>query len=58
MQGIFIDRVQHSNVRGPVAMATSENWVLYSYRERSNKRNQLSVIEFFDSKGKVRGCSV
>eukprot|EP00730_Choanoeca_flexa_P017281 TRINITY_DN8301_c0_g2_i2.p1 TRINITY_DN8301_c0_g2~~TRINITY_DN8301_c0_g2_i2.p1 ORF type:complete len:902 (+),score=173.38 TRINITY_DN8301_c0_g2_i2:2-2707(+) len=53
VKGVFIDRVQHSNVRGPVTMATSENWVLYSYRDRANKRNQLSVIEFFDSKGQA-----
>jgi hypothetical protein len=53
-QGTFIDRVQHENVRGPVHIAMSEHWVLYAYRDRKQKRNQLSVIELFDAKGKAR----
>jgi hypothetical protein len=54
VRGAVLQHVTHDGVTGPVHMAMAENWLLYSFRDRKNKRNSLNVIELFDPMDKVR----
>lgn len=54
VRGAVLQHVTHDGVTGPVHLATAENWLLYSFRDRRNKRNNLNVIELFDPMDKVR----
>ena len=54
VRGAVLQHVTHDGVTGPVHMAMAENWLLYSFRDRKNKRNSMNVIELFDPMDKVR----
>eukprot|EP00056_Hartaetosiga_gracilis_P005256 m.82838 g.82838 ORF g.82838 m.82838 type:complete len:940 (+) comp12103_c0_seq4:17-2836(+) len=58
VKGAFIHRAEHTGVRGPVHMAMSENWLVYTYRNRKAKHYELSVMELYDSSNKEKEKSI
>lgn len=50
VKGTIIDQVTHESVQGPVHLVHSENWLVYHYYSKEEKRHEMSVIELYDSR--------
>jgi hypothetical protein len=49
IKGTVIDQSTHESVQGPIHIQHSENWVVYHYYNKEEKRYEMSVIELYDS---------
>eukprot|EP00048_Salpingoeca_helianthica_P023615 m.25635 g.25635 ORF g.25635 m.25635 type:complete len:877 (+) comp8873_c1_seq1:23-2653(+) len=52
VKGSIVDRVSHENAQGPVHVVHADNWFVYSFRDKKNRRWQLNTLDLFDSAGK------
>lgn len=49
VRGSIIDQSSHASVQGPIHLVHTENWVVYHYFNKEDKRYELSVIELYAS---------
>ena len=47
IKGAIITRATHTGVFGAVHLTQSANWVVYHYRNRKAKRNEIGILELF-----------
>ncbi|CAH1784560.1 unnamed protein product [Owenia fusiformis] len=48
VSGHIVFSCYHRRVHGPVKLVHSENWVIYSFYNEKNRRNEISVVEMFE----------
>ena len=49
VRGDIIDQVAHHGVQGPVHLVHSENWVVYHYLNKDEKRYEAAVTELYEN---------
>lgn len=49
IKGAIITKVVHTGVFGAVHLTQSANWVVYHYRNRKAKRNEIGILELFSA---------
>ena len=53
IRGVIIDQVSHEGVQGPIHLAHAENWVVYHYNNRIDRRHEVGVLEMYESDHKT-----
>lgn len=49
IKGSIVSKVYQTGVFGAVHLTQSSNWVVYHYRSRRSKRNEVGILELFTS---------